>query len=167
MYDLDTGEVAIGLEGQLQVTVYKQLVEALSVTCVSYIVHLNLDRSSAAAGRWRVNVAKDTTRSEDDGVGALELHNGNLLALAPEHLHRNADIGLGVRAQNERLRRLVKTIEPGGAGAMCAHQGIVDGVRRRVLHKSGPVEEKVRQPRGDSSIPVGLAGAKPTLVAQA
>jgi len=165
--DLDSGELTVGLEGQLQVSIYEQLVETFSVACVSHIVHLNLDRSSAAAGRWRVDVAKDTTCAKNNGAGALELHNGNLLAFAPEHLHRNSDIGLRVRAQDERLWRLVKTIEPGGAGAVGAHQGVFDGIGRGVLHKSGPVKEKVRQPGGDSSVPVGLAGAKPTLIAQA
>jgi hypothetical protein len=167
VYDLDSGELAIGLERQLQIAIYKQLVETLCITCVGYIVQLNLNGGSAPAGGRSVDVTKDTTCSEDNGAGALELHNGNLLALAPEHLHRNAYIGLRVSAQDERLGRLIKTIKPRGTAAVGAHQCIIDGVRRRVLHKSGPVEEKVRQPRGDSRVPVGLAGAKPTLIAQA
>jgi len=166
MYDLDSSELAVCLEGQFQITVYKQLVEALGVACISYIIQLNLDRSSAAAGRRSISVAKDTTCAEDDGAGALELHNSNLLADTPEHLHRDSDIGLRVCAQDERLRRLVKTIEPGGTGTVGAHQGVFDSIGRGVLHKSGPVEEKVRQPGGDSSVPVGLAGAKPTLITQ-
>ena len=166
VYDLNSGELAVGLEGQLQVSIYKQLVETFGVACVGHIVHLKLDRGSAAAGRRRVDVAKDTTCTKNNGAWALELHNGNLLADTPEHLHRNADIRLRVRAQDERLRRLIKTIEPGGAGAVGAHQGVFDSIGRGILHKAGPVEEKVRQPGGDSSIPVGLARAKPTLIAQ-
>jgi len=81
-------------------------------------------------------------------------------------LHSDADIRLGVAAQDKRRRGLVETIESGCAGAVGAHQCVVDGVWRGVLHKTGPVEQKIRQTRGDSGVPVGLACAKPTLVTE-
>ena len=100
MDDFDSGKLAVGLEGQLQVSIYKQLVETFGIECVSHIVHLNFDGGSAAAGRRRVDVAKDTSCTEDDLTRACKLHNGDFLADSPEHLGRNAKLGLGVVAEN-------------------------------------------------------------------
>ena len=100
MHGLDSGELAVCLEGQLQIAVNKQLVEALCVECVSHIIHLKLDGGSAAAGRRRVDVAKDASCTEYDLARACKFHNGDFLAYSPQTLGRNAKLGLGVVSEN-------------------------------------------------------------------
>ena len=96
MDDLNPCELAVGLEWQLQVAVDEQLVEALYVAGVGYIVHLKLDGCSAAASGWRIDVAKYSPRAKYDCARSVELHNGDFLADPPEHLHSDTAVGLRV-----------------------------------------------------------------------
>ncbi len=47
---------------------------------------------------------------------------------------------------------------------MGTHQRIVDRIWRRILHKTGPIKQKIRQPGGNSCVPVGLARTEPALI---
>ena len=159
MDDFDARQLTIGLEGQLQVAVNEQLMKALNVTGISYIVHLKLDGSAAAARRGSINITEHPAGTQDDLGRALELHNGRLPALTPEYLRRHTYFRLRVTSQNKGLVGFVETVELRGTRAMRSHQSIVDRVGSRVLHKTRPIAKKSCEPKGNRRIPVGFAGA--------
>jgi len=119
--DFYPGELTVCFEGKLQVAVYEKLVETFGIAAVGHIVQLKLDRGAAATRGRGINVAKHTTGAEDNGLGALEFHNGYLLAFAPEDLGCDAGGGFGMAAKDEGFGGLVKAVELGRAGAVGTH----------------------------------------------
>ena len=115
--------------------------KALRIADLRDLVHLKLDGSSTTPGWGSVDIAQNTPCPKNDFLRTAEFHDGDFLADTPEHLRRDANLGLRVAAEYERLRRLVKTIELGRARTMGTHQRVIDRVWSWVLHEAGSVEQ--------------------------
>ncbi|MFC1793732.1 hypothetical protein ACFL3Q_09125, partial [Planctomycetota bacterium] len=87
------------------------LVESLHIAAILDVIHSDLDARPAAAGRGRVDIANHRARVEIKRVGLEELYECNRLPDRPEDLRRNAQVRLGVAAENV-WRVFLRTIEP-------------------------------------------------------
>ena len=165
--NLNSGKLTICLKLVFEVAVDEQLVKTLSVARIGYIIELNLKGGAAAARRRCVNVAKHTPCAEDNFLWALEFHDGNFLADAPEDLHSDADVRLRVAAENKWRGWLIKTVKPSGTSTVRAIEGVISGVWRRILHKAGSLKEKISESRGNGGVAVGLTGTESALISEA
>lgn len=111
MDDVDGGEFAVSFELSLQISTDEELVEALCVTGVFDGVEGDFNGGSAATTRWLWDVRDDTACTENDLIGALELHNSDILADRPEDLRRDAGARVVIPQKVRGAVRLVEAFE--------------------------------------------------------
>ncbi|MHC4560664.1 MAG: hypothetical protein ACYS80_25570, partial [Planctomycetota bacterium] len=103
------------------------LVKSLHIAAILDVIHLDFNARSATASRGCVDIANHSARVEIERVGLEELYQRHRLPDRPEDLRRNAQVRLGVAANNVRcvLLRTIEPVNPRAADAMGRDQHVL------------------------------------------